>query len=82
MLSKARRAAIRKWYRAARIEAGVTQLDVETRARLRSGRYWKFENAVSFPDTEERAAIARILKVDVSVIPSPENQAESEAVAS
>ena len=70
MMSETRRAAIRRTYRMLRLAADKTQLQVETWARLDSGRYWKIENGVVFPSLYERKAIARVLKVNEAELPS------------
>lgn len=72
MVGQARRAAIKKRYRLLRLAAEKTQLEVEALARLDAGRYWKIENAVIFPTSEERTRLARVLKVSEADLPSLE----------
>jgi transcriptional regulator with XRE-family HTH domain len=69
MVGQTKRADIRKRYRALRVNVEKTQLQVETQARLDSGRYWKIENGVADPTAEERERIARVLRVDPSELP-------------
>lgn len=77
MVSESKRAAIRREYRLLRIAVDKTQLEVEALARLDSGRYWKIENGVVFPTDDEAAALARVLRVDVSKLPIPESEAKA-----
>ncbi len=70
MVSESRRAGIRRHYRMLRAAVEKTQLQVESLARLDAGRYWKIENGVVFPTDAERKAIARVLKVAESDIPT------------
>lgn len=74
MVSEARRAAIRKYYRMARTAVDKTQLDVEALARLDAGRYWKIENGVVFPTADERKALARVLRLNEVDLPAAESQ--------
>ena len=80
VISEARRAAIRKHYRALRNEVEKTQLQVETLARLDAGRYWKIENGFVFPTDTERKALAKVLKVAESELPN-EHVTEARATA-
>jgi transcriptional regulator with XRE-family HTH domain len=77
MVSVNKRAAIRRSYRLLRIKADKTQLEVETLARLDSGRYWKIENGVVMPKPEEAEALARVLRVDVSDLPTVSDEARA-----
>lgn len=69
MVSETRRAAIRRTYRMLRLAVEKTQIQVESLARLDAGKFWKIENGFVFPSTEERARIARVLKVSESELP-------------
>lgn len=62
-------------YRAAR---GYSQLDVERRARLTRGQYWRVENGNDTATDAELKRIAKVLRVSVDalVLPEPEIQAE------
>lgn len=77
MVSESKRAAIRRQYRGLRNDVDKTQLEVEALARLDAGRYWKIENGIVFPTDEERARLARVLKVDESVLPSERVEAHA-----
>lgn len=77
MISDTRRAAIRRHYRLLRAAAERTQIQVETMARLDTGRYWKIENGFVFPTDDERKAIARVLKVADSELPTEQLEARA-----
>lgn len=74
MVGEARRAAIRRRYRQLRAATDKTQLEVEALARLDAGRYWKIENGIVFPTTEERMRLARVLRVTEAELPAPEEE--------
>lgn len=67
-------------YRRLRLNADVTQLEVEARARLTKGRFWKLENGFENATNEERPALAKAFGCDVADIPT--TQETDEAVAS
>lgn len=85
-LSEARRAEIRRFYRVARAavgKRGLTQGAVELAARafypeFGAGRFWRIENAETFPTPSERKALAKVLKVNEADLPS-EQVAEAKA---
>lgn len=52
-------------------------MQVESMARLDAGRFWKIENGFVWPTDEERRAIARVLKVSESELPSERVEALS-----
>ncbi len=59
--------------RVLRAEKEVSQLDVAMKAGLKEYRYWRIENRYVIPSEDERAAIAKALKVPiVDVFPEPE----------
>lgn len=70
MMSEARRAAIRRHYRSLRNAIDKTQRQIEMLAHLRPGRYWNIENGYMWPTAAERVALARVLKVSDSDLPS------------
>lgn len=72
MVSESRRRAIRRQYRNWRNDIEKSQLEVQALARLDAGRYWKIENGIIFPTEKERAALARVLKVSESDLPTEE----------
>lgn len=72
MVTESKRTAIRRHYRLLRAAVGKTQLQVELQAKLDAGKFWKIENGVVFPTSDERKVLARILQVDDSDLPSPE----------
>lgn len=69
-IGEARRQAIRRRYRVLRANVGKTQLQVEAQARLDKGRYWKIENGHDYATSDERRALARVLKVSIDQLPS------------
>lgn len=77
MVSETRRAAIRRFYKSARIAVDRTQIEVETLARLNAGQFWKIENGFTFPDEKERERLARVLKVNEADIPSDQVEAKA-----
>lgn len=77
MVSEARRAAIRRFYRSARIAVDKTQMQVETLARLNAGQFWKIENGFTFPDKTERERLAKVLKVNEADLPSEQVEAKA-----
>ncbi len=77
MLSEARRAEIRRFYKMARFAVDKTQMDVEAQARLNAGQFWKIENGFVFPDEKERPRLAKVLKVNEVDLPSPQVEAKA-----
>lgn len=84
-VSESRRAEIRRFYRVARAavgKRGLTQGAVEQAARavypeFGSGRFWRIENADTFPTPSERKALAKVLKVNEADLPSEQVMAKS-----
>jgi transcriptional regulator with XRE-family HTH domain len=59
--------------RVVRAEKRITQLDTAIRAGIGFTRYWKIENGYVVPTDEERADIAKALRVSVdTAFPPPE----------
>lgn len=77
MASETRRAAIRRFYKSARIAVDKTQIEVETLARLNAGQFWKIENGFSFPDDKERERLAKVLRVADADIPAEHLEAKA-----
>lgn len=77
MVSVSKRAEIRRGYRLLRTAVDKTQLEVEALARLDAGRYWKIENGIVFPTNDEATALARVLRVDISRLPVPSDEAKA-----
>ena len=77
MVDGAKQKAIRRCYRRLRIDIDKTQEAVAALARRHypefgPGRYWKIENGRDFPTPSERRALAKVLKVPESDLPSEE----------
>ena len=77
MVSETRRAAIRRFYKQARVAVDKTQLEVESLARLNAGQFWKIENGFSFPDEDERPRLAKVLKVNEADLPAAHAEAKA-----
>lgn len=77
MIGETRRTAIRRQYRLWRAAVDKTQLQVEALARLDAGKFWKIENGLVFPTDEERARLARVLKVAADALPSEQLEAKA-----
>lgn len=77
MVSEARRAAIRRFYKSARFAVDKTQIEVEALARLNAGQFWKIENGFSFPEGKERERLAKALKINEADIPSEHVEAKA-----
>lgn len=67
-------------YRRLRLEANLTQLEVEASARLTKGRFWKIENGFENATDDERAGLAKAFKCELDQLPTMDDQ--SDAVAS
>lgn len=82
MVSERRRGEIRRQYRVWRAAQGLTQERVESQARklypeFGVRRFWKIENAETFPTPSERKALARVLKVNEADLPSEQMEAKA-----
>lgn len=77
MVSEARRAAIRRFYRMRRTDVGKTQLQVQSLARLDAGKVWRIENGFCFPDDKERERLARVLKCNEADLPTERVEAKA-----
>lgn len=75
MVSETRRTQIRRHYRLLRAAVGKTQLQVESQTKLDAGKFWKIENGVVFPTSDERKALARVLDCDESDLPTEQREA-------
>jgi transcriptional regulator with XRE-family HTH domain len=52
--------------RVLRAERGVSQMDIAAKAKIKQNRYWRIENGYATPTKDERAALAKIFKVDLA----------------
>jgi len=82
MISKARRDAIRRFYRGRRVEIGKSQAEVEALTGLPFTRLSRIENGWAFPREDERASLARVLRVPVERLPTEHHDPVPESVAS
>lgn len=71
MLTKTKREAVRRRYKALRAVRGLNQKQVEAEAVKLAGRYWKIENGWVDPTPKERKALASVLRVAESDLPEP-----------
>lgn len=63
-----------RMFRAAR---GYSQLEVERRARLTRGQYWRIENGYDTATDPELRRIAKVLRVTADALALPEPEAKS-----
>lgn len=61
--------------RVLRAEKGLSQLDTAIATEIKQYRYWRIENGYEIPSDDERAALAKVLGVDIDAL-------EPKAVAS
>ena len=69
-MTDTKRNQVKRAYRRLRVEAGLSQLETEMKARLAKGRFWRLENGIESADDHERVALARVLKCAPSDIPT------------
>lgn len=58
---------------------GYSQLEVERRARLTRGQYWRLENGYDTATDAELRRIAKVLRVTVDVLALPEVEPAEQA---
>lgn len=64
------RQSLKRAFRRLRLDAGdLTQWDVEQRAKLPVGRYWKLENGLVVATPEERVQLATALRCSPEDVP-------------
>jgi|KBSSwiStaDraftv2_1062776.scaffolds.fasta_scaffold2057168_2 transcriptional regulator with XRE-family HTH domain len=55
-----------------RADKNLSQLDLAVKAGIKEYRYWRIENGYVIPTDDERAAIAKALKVTIAEVwPEP-----------
>jgi transcriptional regulator with XRE-family HTH domain len=69
MVSRHWREEVKRRFRRLRLDVEKSQVDIELEADLPRGKYWRIENGVDEPSSEERIHLARALKVDITAIP-------------